>query len=403
VGPTRREHHPDAPRLHDLVGDRSDYVNDGADVRVVDLPAQRPVLDAIATRQPWADAEHLWHVALDGGLRSPAFRMVREGSTLSLADTCRAAGMGNVELTDVVEPNRVLEHYDGGATLVLQGLQHVDTAYARLSTNLALDLDQPVQVNAYLSPADARGLDIHFDYHDVIVVQLAGSKRWRVWAPLERTRRPVKDGSVAMPQLEELGEPLVDRVLQSGDCLALPRGFPHAAETVDDESTHLTLGVMSLTWERLLRRLLSRPTSGTALADRLAVASLDRGYDAAAAMAALSERVGSDELRDVVAAEVWRRQPRTRVRPRTAPSIEPADCLRVTPGPLLWLRCVDDRIALELGDRRVLMPSQAEAIVTAVLSTDGPFTAAEVRGGLDLDSAMVVLGRLAREGVVAVA
>src|SRR5262245_48682648 len=82
VGTTRREHHPDAPRLHDLVGDRSDYVNDGVYVRVVDRPAQQPVLDAITKRQPWADAEHLWHVALDGGLRSPAFRMVREGSTL---------------------------------------------------------------------------------------------------------------------------------------------------------------------------------------------------------------------------------------------------------------------------------------------------------------------------------
>ncbi|HEY3486346.1 MAG TPA: cupin domain-containing protein, partial [Ilumatobacteraceae bacterium] len=365
--------------------------------------AQQPVVDAIAERQPWADADHLWHTALDGALRSPAFRMVREGSTLSLTDTCRAAGMGNVELTDVIEPNRVLEHYDAGATLVLQGLQHVDTAYARLSTNLALDLDQPVQVNAYLSPADARGLDIHFDYHDVIVVQLAGSKRWRVWTALERTRRPVKDGSVAMPLIGELGDPLVDRVLRAGDCLAVPRGFPHAAETVDDESTHLTLGIMSLTWERLLRRLLSRPTSGTALADRLAVASLDRGFDATEALAALGEMAGGDELRHVVAAEVWRRQPRTRVRPRRAPPIEPADSLRVTPGALLWLRCVGDRVALELGDRRVLMPAEAEAIVAAVLSSEGLFTADDVRGGLDLDSAMVVLRRLTREGVLAIA
>ena len=399
----RREHHPDAPRLHDLVGDRTEYLNDSVYRRVVDRPAHRPVLDAIAARHPWADAEHLWDIALGGGLRSPAFRMVREGSTFARSDTCRAAGMGNVELTDVVEPNRVLEHYDSGATLVLQGIQHVDGAYARLSTNLALDLDQPVQVNAYLSPADARGLDIHFDYHDVIVVQLAGSKRWRVWEPLERTRRAVKDGSVAMPRLDELAEPLVDRVLRAGDCLAVPRGFPHAAETVDDESTHLTLGIMSLTWERLLRRLLSQPVSGTALADRLDVAALDHGYDARDALAALGELANAEALRDAVAAEVWRRQPRTRLRPRPAPVVQPHERLRVTPGPLLWIRCAPDRLVLELGDRRVVMPPAAEPLVANVLSSDGPFTADEVRDDLDIDSAMVVLRKLAREGVVAVA
>ena len=49
------------------------------------------------------------------------------------------------------------------------------------------------------------------------------------------------------------------------------------------------------------------------------------------------------------------------------------------------------------------MPREAEALVAAVLSTDGAFTADDVRCGLDPESALVVLRRLAREGVVAVA
>ena len=79
-----------------------------------------------------------------------------------------------------------------GDTVVLQGLHHTNPHLARLANNLALALDHPVQVNAYLSPSNARGLDLHFDYHDVFVVQLGGSKRWRVWAPLARTTNPVK-------------------------------------------------------------------------------------------------------------------------------------------------------------------------------------------------------------------
>ena len=72
----------------------------------------------------------------------------------------------------MIQPNRVLELHDGGATVVLQGLQLTDPHLAKLSNNLALALDHPVQVNAYLSPPAAHGLELHYDLHDVFVVQL---------------------------------------------------------------------------------------------------------------------------------------------------------------------------------------------------------------------------------------
>ena len=84
----------------------------------------------------------------------------------------------------------MLELHAAGATMVLQGLQLTDPHLARVANNLALALDHAVQVNAYLSPAAARGLELHFDHHDVFVLQLDGRKRWRVWEPLERTRHP---------------------------------------------------------------------------------------------------------------------------------------------------------------------------------------------------------------------
>ncbi len=80
----------------------------------------------------------------------------------------------------------MLELHDDGATVVLQGLQLTDPHLAKVSNNLALALDHPVQVNAYLSPPAAHGLELHYDLHDVFVVQLEGAKRWRVWDPLDR-------------------------------------------------------------------------------------------------------------------------------------------------------------------------------------------------------------------------
>jgi lysine-specific demethylase/histidyl-hydroxylase NO66 len=393
----RREFHPDSPRLADLLSDPAALVEG----RLAIGPA--PV-DA-----PWGDAERLWDRFLTGGVRAPGFRLVRLGSTLTRGDYCRSAPIGNEQVDDVVEPNRVLEHYTSGATVVLQALQFVDPVHAQLSTNLALALDHPVQVNAYLTPPAERGLDIHFDFHDVLVVQLAGAKRWHVWPPLPRTRRPVKRGpSVAQPTPDELGAPLLDRVLERGDCLAIPRGFPHAAESTDSESVHLTIGVMTLTWERVLRDVIDDTASGSALADRLPFGGLGglRGADGphpTDALAALSARVTTDHLRHAVAAEVWRRQPRTRLRPRRPVQIAADRPVSVTPGPLLWLDArpaPDSKHALHLGDRQLRFPADCTEFVAALLRSPTTFTGRSLTAALDEPSRITVLSRLATEGVL---
>ena len=193
------------------------------DAFIADDLFRHTVLTTVAEPDRFATPERLWADTLGRGLRTPFFRLVRDGATLPPAT--RRAGAGHRTIDDVVQPNRVLELHAAGATMVLQGLQHTDPHLARTANNLALDLGHAVQVNAYLTPAAARGLELHFDQHDVFVLQLAGRKRWRVWEPLERTRLPVRSGPpVAMPTFEELGPPPIDRTLQAGDCLYLPRG-----------------------------------------------------------------------------------------------------------------------------------------------------------------------------------
>lgn len=399
----RRELHPDAPTLGALVDDVSTF---GATAPSV---AGNVGLRQFEGSAPWCDAERLWDQFLTTGVRAPGFRLVRGGTTLPRPAYCRRAPIGNQQVDDVVEPNHVLEHYAGGATVVLQALQFRDPELARLSVNLGLALDQPVQVNAYLTPPGEQGLDIHFDFHDVIVVHLAGSKRWRVWAPLPRTARPVKQGpTVAQPTLTELGAPVLDRVVEPGDCLAVPRGFPHCAESLDVESAHLTIGIMALTWNRVLRDRIDEIASGTALADRVPFGRLDDDVAMSTADAIEELQHGLDpvDLRHAIATEVWRRQPRTRLRRRGPIELDAAEAVVVTPGPLLWLdqRPVPDgKHTLHMGDRRLRFPPDCTAFVAAVLGEQEPFSAKSLDppGGLDLATRLVVLSRLATEGVVA--
>ena len=165
----RRIHHPDTPGLGALVPDPVAFLTADFDRRLV----LTPECDVAA----FATLASLWADVVERGARTPTFRLVRDGATLAPSTYCRRAGIGHRTITDVIQPNRVLELYAAGATMVVQGLQLTDPHLARVANNLALDVEQPVQVNAYLTPRAAIGLELHFDYHDVFVVHLEGSKR----------------------------------------------------------------------------------------------------------------------------------------------------------------------------------------------------------------------------------
>ena len=363
---------------------------------------RRPHLAHVADSTRLGTVDALWDDLLRRGTRQPAFRIVREGGTVPAGEVTRSAGIGNRDLSDLVAPNRVIDRYRQGDTVVLQGLHHTDPLLAKLANNLALELDHPIQINAYLSPADTRGLDVHFDFHDVFVVQLGGRKRWRVWEPLPRTVDPVKGRhSIAKPRFDELGEPLTDVTLVEGDCLYLPRGYPHAAETLDDRSDHLTIGLVAVTWHRVLRKAIDAEIAAGRLTGALPVGLLEPGSTATTEppeLDGLLEHLSPAVLRHWMAREVWRRHPATRLRPRSVPALGEAP-LTFTPGPLLWLTTIEQRAVLGLGDRVLDLPLEGRDFLAAMLESDGPVAPADLKG-LDDDSRAVVLRRLLTDGVL---
>lgn len=348
-----------------------------------------------------ADVDRLWKDLLGRAPRAPMFRLVRDGVTLPASAYCRAAGVGHRSIDDVIQPNRVVELHRQGATVVLQGLQLTNPRLARFANNVALALDHPVQVNAYLTPRHARGLELHFDFHDVFVVQLDGHKRWRVWEPLARTHDPVRSGPrPAMPAFDELGDPMMDFTTAAGDCLYLPRGFPHAAEAVDAPSSHLTVGVIGVTWHKVVRAALDAAVTDPTLRASVPVGALDAADPLAPDLAPLVHQLDPVRVCSWLADEIWRRQPATRPQPLVAPAVAPDRPVRVTPGPLLWLHPDGDRALLGLGDRHLDLPVEAHPFLAALLAEPAAFDAAAWDGPLDLDSRAAVLHRLAIEGVV---
>ena len=97
-----------------------------------------------------------------------------------------------------------------------------------------------MQANAYYTPAGSQGLPVHHDTHEVISLQVAGSKRWLVYEPV--LELPLKNQRYRSA-LGEPGEPMLDVTLRAGDTLYLPRGWLHQALTSDEDSLHITVGI----------------------------------------------------------------------------------------------------------------------------------------------------------------
>ncbi len=152
------------------------------------------------------------------------------------------------------DADRVGEDFADGYTIVLESVQRYVRALATLLHSIEVELNYVAQVNAYITRPGSQGFVCHYDGHDVLILQIRGSKIWHIYegadvAPHRMARHDPVDSS-ALP-------PPTDVRLDTGDLLYLPRGRVHAAEATSEVSVHLTLGLQAPTLSTLVTRALN--------------------------------------------------------------------------------------------------------------------------------------------------
>jgi ribosomal protein L16 Arg81 hydroxylase len=137
---------------------------------------------------------------------------------------------------------------------VLNQLHRTWAPLRELCKSLENDFTHLVHANVYLTPADTPGFAPHYDTHEVFVLQVAGSKRWRVFRP------PLELPHHTQPFTPKgyIPRPLLELELKQGDLLYLPRGYVHAAHTSQVHSAHVTIGINVYTWVDLISELIAR-------------------------------------------------------------------------------------------------------------------------------------------------
>ncbi len=147
----------------------------------------------------------------------------------------------------------------GRGSMIAQAVDHWVPSVRRLAMGLAEVVGARTGTNAYYTPARSRALATHWDTHDVLVVQVHGTKRWRVWEPLLEhplPKRPHMESSAYEGFVQDLEHR--ELVLHAGDTLYLPAGTPHEAWTEDDDSLHLTNSIEPLRWHDVLRDMVEQ-------------------------------------------------------------------------------------------------------------------------------------------------
>lgn len=152
-------------------------------------------------------------------------------------------GTDNYRLQDgSLDIAAVRSDFADGYTIVMDGIEQYVRTIGTLARSLEVELNFPTQVNAYITPPDSSGLVPHYDDHDVLILQIQGSKTWHLYMGADRPPRDIQRDSAKAVMLESLSAP-TDLRLDAGDVLYVPRGRVHAAETHSEASIHLTVGI----------------------------------------------------------------------------------------------------------------------------------------------------------------
>jgi ribosomal protein L16 Arg81 hydroxylase len=181
-------------------------------------------------------------------VRPPYIKVNHNGSGVPEKGYTRSVVVQGVNITDTVVPEKVYELFRAGATVTWCSLNQVIPELRDFTRVISDKMTCRTDVVAFMTPTKRHGYPPHHDPVDLFIVQLEGTKHWKLWdMPADR------DGDNASYTYEELGEPSIDVSLEPGDVLYLPYNTPHAAAAEDKVSLHLSIMMRPRMWKDLLR------------------------------------------------------------------------------------------------------------------------------------------------------
>lgn len=150
---------------------------------------------------------------------------------------------------DIAYYDYIMRLHSGGASVVCDHTQKVSNQVFYFAKFLERIFECNVHGNMYMTPSNMTAFNPHYDKHDVLVLQLRGSKKWSFYKPLDEGQKHNIYKKEQVVKIEEFE-------IKPGQLLYIPQGLVHAAESTNETSWHLTLGLTGYLWRDALKDLI---------------------------------------------------------------------------------------------------------------------------------------------------
>jgi ribosomal protein L16 Arg81 hydroxylase len=184
-------------------------------------------------------------------------RLANAAARPVMGGTFKLLDRDNGDENDAPPATLLHDAYRDGQTVMINGVHNRWAPIAALCRSVTHATSCRVVANFFLTPPSSQGFTAHYDDHDTLILQLAGSKRWSLYRPVIDLPLAHNDVRRLLPGTDDQegagwGEPVEQPRLAAGDLLYLPRGVPHEAVTGEEASLHLTIGMVPFRWKDLL-------------------------------------------------------------------------------------------------------------------------------------------------------
>jgi ribosomal protein L16 Arg81 hydroxylase len=148
----------------------------------------------------------------------------REPAAVRLVKGRDKKGSDNYLLGDgSLDLDAIRNDFADGYTIVLDGVERYVRAVGTVARSIEVELNFPIQVNTYITPPGETGLAPHYDDHDVLILQVQGSKIWHLYLGADRPPREIQRETEKAVAVDGLPPP-TDLRVEAGDMLYVPRG-----------------------------------------------------------------------------------------------------------------------------------------------------------------------------------
>lgn len=160
------------------------------------------------------------------------FRLIKEGQIPPPDRWLKKKPTGEGNMVDVPRFMAFMEH---GFSLSVTRINDYAPHLKILTDSIRSTLREQIKVGAIVTTGTGGAFRLHYDPEDLIILQVEGRKRWKIFGP------PVINPIVGAPPPAAPPEDtlIFDEILEPGDFLFLPAGNWHRCENESARSLHL--------------------------------------------------------------------------------------------------------------------------------------------------------------------